>query len=137
MLIIPVIDLKDGLVVRGVAGRRDAYRPIESRIATDPHPATVARALVEHFALRTVYVADLDAILGGRLNLTAYRQISEAGMELWIDAGIGDLGAVKRICVELQRAGVSAELIIGLESLASPLALGQILAEIGARQTIF
>ena len=137
MLIVPVIDLKDGVVVRGVAGRRDEYCPIESRIATDPLPATVARALVEHFARATVYVADLDAIRGGSLNLAAYREIAAAGMQLWLDAGIGDLAAAKRIRAVLVAIGVTAELIVGLESLASPAALGEIVAEIGARQTIF
>ena len=137
MLIVPVIDLKDGVVVRGVAGRRDEYRPIASRIALDPQPATIARALVEHFAPTTVYIADLDAILGGRPNLAAYQEIAAAGMHLWLDAGIADLTAAKRLRGAIQTAGVAADLIVGLESLASPGELGQIVAEIGARQTIF
>ena len=33
MEVIPVIDLLGGQVVRGVAGRRDEYRPIVSQIA--------------------------------------------------------------------------------------------------------
>jgi uncharacterized protein related to proFAR isomerase len=30
MQVIPVIDLKDGVVVHGIAGRREEYRPLVS-----------------------------------------------------------------------------------------------------------
>ena len=65
-VVIPVIDLKDGVVVRGVAGRRDEYRPIESRFASDPRPATVAQGLA-----RTILFPDRHGSLGGRHYTTA------------------------------------------------------------------
>ena len=70
--IIPVIDLKGGQVVRGVAGRRGEYRAVQSRMVQDARPKTVARAFATQFGFRQGYVADLDASMefyGKRLEL--------------------------------------------------------------------
>ena len=45
MLLIPVIDLLDGQVVRGVRGERARYRPIESALCRGSEPLAVSRAL--------------------------------------------------------------------------------------------
>jgi phosphoribosylformimino-5-aminoimidazole carboxamide ribotide isomerase len=119
MRVIPVIDLKNGLVVRGVAGRRKEYRPIESRIAADARPATVARAFVREFGFNTAYVADLDAIVHGRPDVTAWQQVAAAGMRLWLDAGIGTSQAARRTMGLVAQARIEADLVVGLESLES------------------
>ena len=62
--VIPVIDLKGGAVVRGVAGERAGYQPIVSAIARDARPETVASALVRTSGASELYVADLDAVAG-------------------------------------------------------------------------
>src|SRR6185436_6503296 len=62
MEIIPVIDLKGGLVVRARLGRRDQYRPIETPLSPTSDPVDVTRGLLSVFRFRTLYVADLDAI---------------------------------------------------------------------------
>lgn len=120
MRVIPVIDLMQGQVVRGVAGNRSEYRPVESRIAADARPATVARALVERFGFETVYVADLDAIQAGQPNLNAWDDIRRAGLALWLDAGVGDPSTCLAIDELLRSRMINANLIIGLESLRDP-----------------
>ncbi|MFM8221178.1 MAG: nickel transporter, partial [Planctomycetaceae bacterium] len=45
MQVIPVLDLLGGVVVRGVAGQRDSYRPIVSQLVDGAEPLAVARAL--------------------------------------------------------------------------------------------
>jgi phosphoribosylformimino-5-aminoimidazole carboxamide ribotide isomerase len=119
MRVIPVIDLLGGQVVRGVAGRRDEYRPIVSQIAADARPATVARALVERFGFDTVYVADLDAIMRGQPDVRAWSEIADAGLKLWLDAGVGDARLERRIVELMKQARVDFRLIVGLESLES------------------
>ena len=57
MQVIPVIDVMHGQVVRGVAGRRSEYRPIETILAADTRPSTVARALAA-CGFRVAYVAE-------------------------------------------------------------------------------
>ena len=62
MEIIPVIDLKNDLVVRARMGQRDQYRPIETPLSPSSDPVDVVRGLLGVSAFRTLYVADLDAI---------------------------------------------------------------------------
>lgn len=119
MRVIPVIDLLNGDVVRGIAGRREAYRPIDSLIAADCRPETIARTFANDFRFDTVYVADLDAIQHGRPNVTAWQQIAEAGLKLWLDAGIGDAAAAASFLDVVTRANIDARLVVGLESLVS------------------
>lgn len=90
MRILPVIDLKDGLVVRGVAGRRETYRPIESQLAPGARPGDIARGLRQVVGPSPVYVADLDALGGAEPAWDAYAEILAAGLTPWIDAGIAD-----------------------------------------------
>lgn len=140
MQIVPVIDLLNGVVVRGVGGQRNEYRPIVSRIASDARPQTVARALAEQFSLATVYVADLDAILGRPANVAAYRQISSVGLRMWLDAGIGSVGAARELGEQLATAEIAAErvdLVVGLESLESSQSLDELLREISPERLIF
>jgi phosphoribosylformimino-5-aminoimidazole carboxamide ribotide isomerase len=88
MRIIPVLDLLDSVVVRGIAGQRDKYRPVESDIAASSNPLDVAIAFRETFGFNRLYVADLDAILNGEPNWPVYGQLRQEGFELLIDAGI-------------------------------------------------
>lgn len=119
MQVIPVIDLMGGQVVRGVAGRREAYLPIQSQIAADARPATVARALVEQFGINAVYVADLDAIVHGRPDVQAWSEIAGAGLKLWLDAGVKDAQVGRQVVDQLMTITTDFELIVGLESLTS------------------
>lgn len=119
MRIVPVIDLLDGLVVRGVAGRRSEYRPVESQIAEDATPAQVARAFVEKFGFDTAYVADLDAIQFGRPNVAAWQAIARAGLKLWLDAGIGTSDIARQVLSRLKDVQINAQLVVGMESLES------------------
>ena len=64
MRIIPVLDMLNGIVVRGVGGRRSEYQPIVSRLTSSTDPVEVARVLVYAFQPAEMYVADLDAIAG-------------------------------------------------------------------------
>jgi phosphoribosylformimino-5-aminoimidazole carboxamide ribotide isomerase len=121
MQVIPVIDLLGGQVVRGIAGRREEYRPIVSQIAADARPATVARALVERFGFETVYVADLDAILHRPADTATWKEIASSGFKLWIDAGVGTTRAAVEFRQQQSQLNFEATLIIGLESLVAPM----------------
>jgi HisA/HisF family protein len=120
MRIIPVIDLLHGQVVRGVGGKRSEYRAIESQIALDTRPATVAQAFVKQFGFQTAYVADLDAITAGRHSTDGWKQIAAAGLKIWLDAGINNSLAARKIIAAGKELNFDFELVIGLESLESP-----------------
>lgn len=136
MQVIPVLDLMGGLVVRGVGGRRHEYRPIESMLAADARPQTVARALAA-IGFRTVYVADLDAIAGKEPAWAVYREVLEAGLKLWIDAGVSTVEQSSSLSgFEVAGRGPTA-IVAGLESLPNPETLVQLLTAVGPDRLIF
>ncbi|MCS6863458.1 MAG: HisA/HisF-related TIM barrel protein [Gemmataceae bacterium] len=88
--IIPVVDVMGGHVVRAVGGQRDLYRPIACPVSGSPHPVDVATTLLRRAAAHELYIADLDAIRGGRGVSPATRAILEAcAVPTWLDAGVG------------------------------------------------
>jgi phosphoribosylformimino-5-aminoimidazole carboxamide ribotide isomerase len=130
--VIPVLDLLDSVVVRGVAGRRDEYRPVESSIAVSAAPIDVARAFRDHFGLTTLYVADLDAILHGELNQDAMQDLADDGFELLVDAG-----ARNAADADLVLAAGATKVIIGLETWPLLSSLELLTRRVGPEQLIF
>ena len=62
---IPVLDLMGGQVVRARAGERESYRPLTgSAVASSAVPLAVVESLLRLYPFRSIYMADLDAILG-------------------------------------------------------------------------
>lgn len=92
MQVIPVIDLKGGVVVRARMGRRDQYRPIETPLSPTSDPIDVARGLLSVHPFKTLYVADLDAIEGRADHRAVLARLNAAfpQLTLWVDNGIAD-----------------------------------------------
>jgi phosphoribosylformimino-5-aminoimidazole carboxamide ribotide isomerase len=136
--IIPVIDLKQGQVVRGVGGRREEYRPIESRLCRDAKPETVARSFAE-LGFREAYIADLDAIEKGTCYYSGdeKQHVPFFGLELLVDAGPKSAAEARRL-VSCRVEGRSlAGIVAGLESLDSPATLAEIVLEVGSERLVF
>ena len=136
MQIIPVIDLMGGVVVRGVAGRRHEYRPIESRLCGSATPAAIGAALQARFGFREAYVADLDAIAGADPAWKIYEALAACGLALRIDAGVATADRARRIA-EFHAGKLCSAVVVGLESLSSPLALEEMLATLGPERLAF
>lgn len=132
MFILPVIDLLHGVVVRGVAGRRETYRPVESRICSSAEPLAVAEAFRDQFGLHRLYVADLDAILHHQPNFDTYRQLASAGFALLVDAGIRDVATANAVL----ESGAES-IIAGLESIPSSELLRELVQTCGAERVVF
>ena len=120
MRFVGVIDLMGGMVVRGVAGRREHYAPIVSKLCSSAQPVDIAHALVEQLGLTELYLADLDAIAGAEPAWSVYDAVRATGATLWIDAGVRRAEDARR----LARAGMP---VVGLETIAGP----EVLAELG------
>ena len=112
--VLPVLDLLGGVVVRGVAGRREEYLPIRSRLTSSSVPLDVARALRSEFGLERLYVADLDGIVHHRPNWDVAKQLVEDGFRLLVDGGIETAEDVQRW------SSLGCEIVVGLESCRSP-----------------
>jgi phosphoribosylformimino-5-aminoimidazole carboxamide ribotide isomerase len=88
--IVPVLDIKEGCVVRAVKGLRADYRPLKSALVSSSEPQVVAEALLKASGAEELYVADLDAILGGDINGLVLNRILElCPFPVWLDGGFG------------------------------------------------
>ncbi len=133
MPILPVLDLMQGQIVRGVAGRRDEYRPIVSRLVDSSEPIAVARALRRQFGFVEFYLADLDAIQLGTPAFGIYRRLYDDGFRLWIDAGVRtSQDDVLTSLIEID----SATVVAGLESVEGPEELQGIIRRVGVARVV-
>jgi phosphoribosylformimino-5-aminoimidazole carboxamide ribotide isomerase len=132
MLILPVLDLKKGVVVRGIAGRRQEYQPITSRLTASCQPLDVARAFRDHYGLTDLYLADLDAIAGASPSLAIYAALRAQGFRLRIDAGVCEMEDAR----PLASVGVEG-IVAGLETIAGPRVLRELCGEFGSDRILF
>lgn len=111
MRIVPVLDLKGGVVVHARRGQRADYAPLQSPLVQGSEPVAVARALCAVCHTRTLYVADLDALAGqpaDEATLSALGAVADP----WVDAG----ATTPERAAVLERAGVARN-VIGTESI--------------------
>ena len=113
MRIVPVLDLKGGIVVHARRGARGEYAPLRSPLVDGCEPVAVARALCDATNAGTLYVADLDAIAGASVGVAMIASLS-AVADVWVDAG----ATTPDRAAALARAG-AARNIVGTESLGS------------------
>lgn len=126
MFVVPVIDLKAGQVVRAQRGDRQAYRPIVSALADGCEPVSLARALCRHAASDRLYVADLDALMGGAPQVEVLRSLLLAlpDVEVWLDGGFADMAAAQALRQQLGAQGAHRVVpVFGSESLRSATSL--------------
>lgn len=91
MQIVPVIDLKDGLVVHAVKGNRTAYQPIHTFSSLTKHSTieAVMDSFLSLYAFKQFYLADLNAITGTGHHQPLIETLLKHHPELnfWIDNG--------------------------------------------------
>ena len=118
MRIIPVIDLREGEAVHGVGGDRARYQPVESAlIPTHGDALALAQAYISVLPTSEMYVADLDAIEGGEVQLAMHQRLSRIARS-WIDAGVkSEADACALINVGADRVIVALETMTGFDLL--------------------
>lgn len=131
MRIIPVLDILNGQVVRGIAGDRQQYRPIQSLLADGSDPITIAEAIRIRYGFDHFYLADLDAIMGKPASVSLYRALLDRGFRLTVDAGIQTAEQAQT----LLQAGVT-QLVAGLETLDHPRELASLVNDCSAERTV-
>jgi phosphoribosylformimino-5-aminoimidazole carboxamide ribotide isomerase len=112
--IIPVLDVKGGLAVHAIAGKRAEYQPVKSWLHPTSDPVSLAKAFEAAYGFRELYLADLDAILQrSPLNLNLIREISSmTNLILMIDGGFKRLEEAEAVL----KAGAS-KAVFGTETL--------------------
>jgi HisA/HisF family protein len=98
MNVIPVLDLRGGVVVQARMGERHRYQPIVSPLSPTSAPVDVMRGLLTVHAFTTFYLADLDAIEATGDNAPALHRLRAEfpSLTLWVDNGVADVRAAKR-----------------------------------------
>jgi len=88
--IIPVIDVKGGIVVHASGGDRANYAPLQSVLTSSVEPIEVIRDFLTWHPFNTIYIADLDAIVKQQFNIDFYSKLHQyfPDTEFWLDAGI-------------------------------------------------
>jgi len=131
MKVIPVIDVLNGVAVHGVRGERERYQPLKSVLCRSADPLDIASAF-KSLGFSSLYLADLDAILGRSVNFSVYRQImTETRLDLMVDAGIADFARAE----EVLATGVS-RIVVGSETLESLDFLGQAVKAFGKGRVV-
>lgn len=120
MKIIPVIDLMQGQVVHAKFGLRSQYQPIQSSLCNGSAPLVVVAALLELYPFQTLYIADLDAILGVGDQAELIAQIAEnfPQLTLWIDSGIRQVNA-RGLYLPNQHQSNRIKPVVGSENIAN------------------
>lgn len=105
--LVPVLDLMRGHAVRAIRGERLAYQPLCTALCPDSEPVEVARRLLaaaarwpaEPAAVSALYIADLDALMGGATQAQVLARVLDAlpQVQLWLDAGFPDLASAQAL----------------------------------------
>jgi phosphoribosylformimino-5-aminoimidazole carboxamide ribotide isomerase len=129
--IIPVLDILGGVAVHAVRGVRRDYKPLKSVLCETTDPVEVAMAF-KKLGFSELYVADLDAILTNRPNLSIIKETAErTGLRLMVDAGVANLDRAE----ELLRTGVSA-IVIGTETLSATSFVQEAICSFGKERVV-
>lgn len=114
MQIIPVIDLKNGLVVHAKRGERQNYQPIQSALCPSSAPADVIATLLELYPFEQIYIADIDAIQGQLESDSSHFELIEklnqqfSHIQFWLDCGIRQMNH-RALHTELIRPVIGSE----------------------------
>jgi phosphoribosylformimino-5-aminoimidazole carboxamide ribotide isomerase len=89
MQLIPVIDLKDGIVVHARFGQRQNYLPICSPLCASSELKSVIKAFLNFYPFKIIYIADLNAITknGNHDDLLKPLLVDYPEISFWIDSG--------------------------------------------------
>lgn len=128
MQVIPVIDVRQGVVVRAVAGDRANYQPIASPLFEGSTPHAALAGLMALHPFPVIYCADLDAIegRGGNPEIAPTLIQAHPGVSLWMDQGARTLPDVAN---QLALSALSA--VIGSETGITPDELRALTARFG------
>jgi phosphoribosylformimino-5-aminoimidazole carboxamide ribotide isomerase len=92
----------------------------------------LVQGYVDQLGLGELYVADLDAILGGKPQDALVAAVAARGAPLWLDAGVSSVDQARHAL------GLgAAHVVVGLETLASYDALREICAAVGGDRVAF
>ncbi len=112
-----MIDLMQGQVVHAKFGLRSQYQPIQSSLCNGSSPLAIVAALLKLYPFQTLYIADLDAILGvgGHTELIELISKTYPQLTIWLDSGICQASACALYKTRQIKSVVGSENIANLQ----------------------
>lgn len=127
-------------MVRAIKGDRTSYRPILSSLCSGSHPEDIVAALLELHPFDTVYIADLDAILGRADNTPTLVRMKQRhpAISFWVDAGLGDPATLNSWLLHgVGRPVIGTETLINIATLDGARAGSQLILSLDYRADTF
>ncbi|GAC1310259.1 MAG: HisA/HisF family protein [Isosphaeraceae bacterium] len=129
MRLIPVLDLRAGVVVDARGGDRRYYRPAVSNLHEGSDPLAWAKKARDAFGATELYVADLDAIEGSPIAWEPIERLARIVPKLWLDPGARDANGWERLPEQ-------ARLVAGTETLNGSAELKTLVERLGPKRTV-
>ena len=86
-MVIPVLDIMNGVVVHAIAGEREKYKPyVDSALCNTPSPDCFLDRF-SRMGFQSVYIADLDSIMGRGSNQWVIDHAIKMGFTVYADIG--------------------------------------------------
>lgn len=136
MRIIPVLDVLNGEVVRGIAGQRDSYQSVKSILTSNSDVGSICEAFDKQFGITEYYIADLDGIERDAPNIDVLRNLQDLHYRLWLDAGFASVEKLKSMQARLSLDFLE-RIIVGLECCPDISSLEALLKVVGAERLVF
>lgn len=114
-MIIPVLDLKDGIAVSGKSGKRETYKPLKTVFHKSSSPSKIAKALSNAGAIR-MYIADLDAIEGKGSNLDVIQEINKY-ISVMLDCGASNISSAQKALEVADKVIIATETLKNMDDL--------------------
>lgn len=114
-MIIPVLDLKNGIAVSGKSGQRETYKPLETVFHKSSSPEEIAKSLSNAGAGR-LYIADLDSIENRKSNFDVIKEVNKH-IPVTLDSGAKDIFDVKKALEIADKVIIATETLKDMDDL--------------------
>ena len=114
-MIIPVLDLKNGIAVSGKSGERETYKPLETVFHESAFPVEIAKSLKDAGAVR-IYIADLDSIENRKSNFDVTRKVNKY-IPVMLDCGSKNVSDVGKALEVADKVIIATETLKDIDDL--------------------
>ncbi len=118
MEIVPVMDVKNGKLVRSSDPKGREFRELKSTLTSSADPLELA-AVYEHIGFREVYISDLDGILDGKPDYEFLKNVSmRCRLTVMADIGVWTIEDILNL--EKVKPVIASETFSSLNALGFP-----------------
>jgi phosphoribosylformimino-5-aminoimidazole carboxamide ribotide isomerase len=114
-MIIPVLDLKNGIAVSGKSGKRETYKPLETVFHKSASPEGIGKSLSDAGAVR-IYIADLDSIENRKSNFEVIQEVNK-NISVMLDCGARNVFDVKKALEVADKVIIATETLKDIDDL--------------------